>query len=765
MAYGFQVLNNNGFVQFDTTQDLKHLVKVQSYTIAVGARTLRNYSYSFSGSAYGNNSGPIVKSPPSGLGSQVVIYSGSVQQRYFRQKNILMVRPSSRSMYPCAIGWSSTGDLYCYSQTSGSFIIDEYEYSNPNYNANSVEQNSGALFAAQVAALGNNRHALQVYDSNENVTFDSGMLPTRVAGVNSLTHPKTLTVPPSGLLNNKLDKSLHIFDASPFPDSGEDHEFPQDEVKTVFGLRWAESSTTQDICHVVELVAEYGYSDSPDYVQYSLFNATGSTPIVLNSGTASQTQEDSSDDGNTQTSPTTPTVLSVTGVNGSGTTTTTTTESNSRTFEVVTANIPNGTNLTWTINNSTTSNSDWSQTTGTVQINSQSGSFTVTTSDDSLVEGNETYSITVSGTVSGTSVSRTSGTQTIVDNDTTLQGTLSINASNFIEGGSDIVFTASTNSNAAFNIHVTRNSGEEGTGELETPHVSFTGTSKTHTVSITNDSVKELGWQGESFTASLRTGETIGQGTVLSSVSFEVFDDDGYTTLVAMSGLSGSNYTITYDHSGSFSPVFRYNGQSGNDIPARIRHMNGSTNPIIKTFNLTNGSDHTEAIASSDLPSGEGDSRSYKLELYSGNSSFGWRQGRTFTISRAVNPGLSGTISTSNPNSGSDITVTEAEHMKTISGLIVGEQIQITNYYGTASYSNVINIEKAGSSPGDSITMDIFVDDAPSAGGTRTYYPRTRRNLGSWTLHTDAEGSYQVTRSGSGGGGIGGGDDGGNFGL
>ena len=751
MSYGFQVLNNNGFVQFDTNQDLRHLVKVQSYTISVTARTLRNYSYSFYGSAYGNNSGPLVRSAPSGLGSQVVRQSGSVQQRYFVQNNILMVRPSSRSMYPCAIGWSSTGELYCYSQSSGSFIIDEYEYAGQTN------------FAAQVTALGTNRHALQVYDTNANVTFDSGLLPTRVAGINSLTHPKTLSVPPSGLLNNKLDRSLHIFDASPFPDSGEDHEFPQDEVKTVRGLRWAESSSTQDICHVVELVAEYGYSDSPDYVQYSLFSATGTTPIVLNSGTASQTIEDQDDDGDSQTAPTTPTVVSVTGVNGSGNTTTTTTESNSRTFNVATANIPNGTNLTWTINNITTSNSDWSQTQGTVQINSQSGSFTVTTSDDSLVEGNETYSVTVSGTVSGTSVSRTSGTQTIVDNDTTLQGTLSINASNFIEGGNDIVFTASTNSNDAFNIHVTRNSGESGTGELDSPHVTFTGTSKTHTVSITNDSVKELGWQGESFTASLRTGGVQGQGTVLSSVNFEVFDNDGYTTLVSMSGLSGSNYSITYDHSGSFSPVFKYSGQSNNSIPARIRYMDGNTNPIIKTFDMPNGSNHSEAILASDLPSGEGTSRSYKLELYSGNSSFGWRQGRTFTISRAVNPGLTGTTSTSNPNSGGDITISSAEHSKSISGLVVGEQLQIVNYYGSTSYTGVIDIQATGSSPGDIITMDIYVDDAPSAGGSRTYYVRTRRNLGSWTTHTDAQAAYVVTRTGSGGGFDPDGGDFGNF--
>ena len=279
MAYGFQVSNSNGFVQFDTDQDLKHLAKVQSYTISVGSRPISEYYYGFSpyySYAYGNSQGPIAVTPPSGLGSSTVRYSGTVQQRYFVQNNILMVRPSSRSMYPCAISWSSTGDIYCYSQSAGSFIIDEYEY---------VGETN---FDAQVAALGTNRHALQVYNTNGDVTFDSGLLPTRVAGVNNLTYANTLT-PVSGLFNNKLDKSLHFFDASVYNPSGEQQNFPYDGVKTTRGLKWEALNSTQDVCNTIEMVIEWSSSNSADYVEYFLFNATGTTPIVLNSGTSSQT--------------------------------------------------------------------------------------------------------------------------------------------------------------------------------------------------------------------------------------------------------------------------------------------------------------------------------------------------------------------------------------------------------------------------------------------------------------------------------------------
>ena len=277
MSYGFQVLNNNGFVQFDTDQDLKHMMKVQSYTVSVGSRPLSEYYYGFSpyySYAYGNSQGPISVTPPAGLGSSVLRYSGSVQQRYFVQNNILMVRPSSRSMYPCAISWSSTGDIYCYSQSAGSFIIDEYEYvGETNFNA-------------QVAALGTNRHALQVFDTNGDVTFDSGLLPTRVAGINSLTYSNTLT-PVSGLLNNKLDRSLHLFDQ----DGGDatQQNFPQGLVRTTFGLKWEAETSSNYRCEVVEMVVEFNYANPPDHIEYFLFSATGTTPIVLNSGTSSQT--------------------------------------------------------------------------------------------------------------------------------------------------------------------------------------------------------------------------------------------------------------------------------------------------------------------------------------------------------------------------------------------------------------------------------------------------------------------------------------------
>lgn len=86
MSYGFQVLNNNGFVQFDTDQDLKHMMKVQSYTISVGSRPLSEYYYGFSpyySYAYGNSQGPISATSPSGLGTIITRAGGT--QRYFKQ--------------------------------------------------------------------------------------------------------------------------------------------------------------------------------------------------------------------------------------------------------------------------------------------------------------------------------------------------------------------------------------------------------------------------------------------------------------------------------------------------------------------------------------------------------------------------------------------------------------------------------------------------------------------------------------------------------
>ena len=88
-------------------------------------------------------------------------------------------------------------------------------------------------------------------------------------------------------------------------------------------------------------------------------------------------------------------------------------EGSALTINVTTSNVSDGTTLYWTIGNNA---SDFSTTNGTVNINSNAGSFTVTPTADSTTEGSETFTVQIrTGSNSGTVVTTTSS---ITINDT-----------------------------------------------------------------------------------------------------------------------------------------------------------------------------------------------------------------------------------------------------------------------------------------------------------------------------------------------------------
>jgi len=87
-------------------------------------------------------------------------------------------------------------------------------------------------------------------------------------------------------------------------------------------------------------------------------------------------------------------------------------EGSSLTVNVTTAYVDNGTTLYWTINNVTTSNTDFSPYNGSFTINNNTGSFSISPIADVTTEGSETCTVSVrtlstSGTVVATSNSIT----------------------------------------------------------------------------------------------------------------------------------------------------------------------------------------------------------------------------------------------------------------------------------------------------------------------------------------------------------------------
>ena len=93
-------------------------------------------------------------------------------------------------------------------------------------------------------------------------------------------------------------------------------------------------------------------------------------------------------------------------------------EGSNLTFNVLGTNITDGTYY-WSINNSTTSNTDFSTLSGSFSITNNAGSFIVTPVADSLTEGSETFSVSIRTSSTNGTVVATSSTVTVNDTSTT----------------------------------------------------------------------------------------------------------------------------------------------------------------------------------------------------------------------------------------------------------------------------------------------------------------------------------------------------------
>jgi len=107
-------------------------------------------------------------------------------------------------------------------------------------------------------------------------------------------------------------------------------------------------------------------------------------------------------------------------------------------FNIATVNVPNGTQLFWSVSNS----GDFSTSAGTVVIYSNAGNFLVTPTLDFITEGTETFTASISLTSGGTPVA-TSGAVTI--NDILAQPTYALtSATSSVNEGSSLTFNWTT---------------------------------------------------------------------------------------------------------------------------------------------------------------------------------------------------------------------------------------------------------------------------------------------------------------------------------
>ena len=175
-------------------------------------------------------------------------------------------------------------------------------------------------------------------------------------------------------------------------------------------------------------------------------------------------------------------------------------------------------------------------------------SFTVSTDEDDLVEGNETF--TVDLTVSGTALSITStdtGTGTINNDD---GATVTVNNASASEGES-LTFTVSLGDAVQGGLTVTPSftdgTANEGTDYDEnTTALTFTGTAnetKTFTISTTQDSVLE---GNETFTVGLTVSDAPSGITATDTGTGTINNDDGSGVIIADADANeGESITFT----------------------------------------------------------------------------------------------------------------------------------------------------------------------------------------------------------------------------
>ena len=213
--------------------------------------------------------------------------------------------------------------------------------------------------------------------------------------------------------------------------------------------------------------------------------------------------------------------------------------------------VQGGLTVTPSYTNGTTASTDYTANTTAISFSgtaNETKTFTVSTTEDAVLEANETFTVglTVSNAPSGVTATDT-GTGTINNDDS---ATVTINNASASEGD-DITFTVTLDKAVQGGLTVTPSFTDgtaiEGTDYDEnTNALSFTGTAnetKTFTVSTTEDAILEA---NETFTVDLSVSGTTLSITATDTGTGTINDDDGAAvTINDASASEGASMTFT----------------------------------------------------------------------------------------------------------------------------------------------------------------------------------------------------------------------------
>ena len=204
-------------------------------------------------------------------------------------------------------------------------------------------------------------------------------------------------------------------------------------------------------------------------------------------------------------------------------------EGSSGTFNLNTTSVSNGTTLYWSINHVTTTGADFTATSGSFTINSNTGSFSITTLSDSTSEGPETFTVSVlTGSPTGTVVT-TSNSVTV--NDTSIGSasfTFGSIPTSINEGSSGTFNLDTTNISNGTTLYWSINHTTTTSADFSATSGSFTINSNTGSFNIT-PSADSLTEGGETFTVSILTGSPT--GTIVTTSNSVTVNDTSTTPL------------------------------------------------------------------------------------------------------------------------------------------------------------------------------------------------------------------------------------------
>ena len=276
-----------------------------------------------------------------------------------------------------------------------------------------------------------------------------------------------------------------------------------------------------------------------------------------------------------------------------------------------------------------TQGTDYTENTAALSFTGTAGeerTFTVATTEDEIVEENETF--TVSLTVSGTSTTVTAAdtaTGTITDDDGGTTGddaTVTIADASAVEGES-LTFTVRLDQAVSGGLTVTPSftdgTATQGTDYTEnTAALSFTGTAgeeRTFTVATTEDEIVE---ENETFTVSLTVSGTSTTVTATDTATGTITDDDGGTT--------GDDATVT------IADASAVEGESLTFTVRLDQAVSGglTVTPSFTDGTATQGTDYTENTAALSFTGTAGEERTFTVGSGSGRGGdHGDRVGRT----------------------------------------------------------------------------------------------------------------------------------------